>query len=173
MALKTLTFVLAIAIFQWGLTHCLLLTNAWDHDVYTGRHFDELVADGDGYVARNTLLLLYSPTCDAQIHRDVLNDTGVTDEHLVTVLKYDYVSTPKYVWYHMDSQDNLRQRYQPAHCMELLLFVKGTSVAAPTKRHEVSSWSSLSDVIADALLVKFTIVNGFGRPISILVEDSN
>ena len=148
----------------------LLLTNSWSRDVYTGRHFDELIADDNGHVTRNALLLLYSPSCDAGLHSNVMSHHQITDSHQMVFAKYDYISTPKYVWYHMDRQDNLRLRYQPQHCMQLLLFLNNTDILKPTKVYELATWDQLSDVTREAQQVHFVILNDFGRQIDISVE---
>ena len=86
----------------------------WNNDVYTGRHFDELVSSFNGddrIVNRHTVLILYEDDTHDDILSFALNNKGLPQEFFLNFVKYNYHSTPRHVWYPLLGRDNLVERY--------------------------------------------------------------
>lgn len=148
----------------------LLITQAWQSDVYTGRHFDDLVADDNGYARENSVLLMYTPHCDTYM-RDATFISSLPPIHALLAARYDYESTPSYLWYHMDYQDDLRRRYPLEQCLDILHFPRGQPIDTPL-RYDVTPKTNVTQLLWNAIKVELTVTNQFGRELSVFVENN-
>ena len=99
----------------------------WAYDVYTGRHFNDLVTHSvwdDDVMFNSALLVLYAPACaqTARDHKTMLRPWGPPDHHLIIAF-HDYVTYPRHIWYDFDDVDNLELRYMTEHdgCLKVSL----------------------------------------------------
>lgn len=146
---------------------CLLLTRPTEHDLFSGRHFNELVLR-DGYIKQSCVLVMYKPSCDSKLQEYKLYENLPSDYYL-TFLKYDYETTPKYSWYHFDDEDDLYARYKPQTCLELFYFPIGSPIDGPV-RSTPPAGKKISEIIWGLVKVRFSIRNLYGSDISVRLE---
>ena len=109
----------------------------WQNDVYTGRHFNALVTSStadDGFVRTPAVLFMYAPECVKQATKAVENMKSIgPPEHFMVVLKHDYETTRKHIWYDMDIVDDLKERYMrhDDSCFKVLFFQVGYKIDEP------------------------------------------
>lgn len=86
----------------------------WNNDVYTGRHFDELVSSYVGdirIVNRHSLLVFYDDDSFDDIQSYDLTVNGLPKEKFLNYAKYNIRSSPKHIWYPLLGVDDLVGRY--------------------------------------------------------------
>ena len=166
--MKKLGLFVLLSLLSNAVVQGLLLTRPFDHDIYSGRHFNELVFDEDGITKRSAVLAMYKPQCDSKLQEYKLTENLPADFYLI-FLKYDYESTPKYSWYHFDDMDDLYKRYAPKTCMELLYFPVGTPVDKPIRSH-AHSGVKVSEAVWKLVKVSFSIRNLYGSDLVVRLE---
>lgn len=146
------------------------LDGQWDHDVYTGRQWNDLVTatTGNQQVAdKAAFLVLYKPQCEKQIIQgENLVEAQLPPQQYLAFGKYDTVTTPKHVWFPHDEADNLTARYQPKECPEYLYFAPGTNMRRP-ERYDKKAGVRVLDWVWSKLAARFTIRNERSKAIMV------
>ena len=102
----------------------------WNNDIFCGRHFDDLITESNipsSRVIIPAILVMYTPYCESVLDTHGLNEElGLLPAHqFMVIAKYDYVTSPKHIWYKLDARDDLVHRYNPKMCLEYLYFAPG------------------------------------------------
>lgn len=146
------------------------LDGQWDHDIYTGRHWNDLMTatTGRGQTAnRPGFLVLYKPQCEKPIvQSENLVEAQLPPQQFIAFGKYDTKTTPKHVWYAHDDADNLTARYQPRECPEYLFFPQNGNLRRP-ERYDRKSGVRVLDWVWSKVAGRFTIRNERSKAIMV------
>ena len=153
--------LLCLVLAVFGVTQAFL-DGAWDHDVYSGRHWNDLVTEStstSSTIKGPSFLVLYKPSCERQMFdTENLFEKDLPPQQYITFGKFDTKTTAKHVWYPFDSTDNLTDRYQPRECPEYLFFPDNGNLYSP-ERYSHNSGVKVMDWIWSKVAQRFTIRN--------------
>lgn len=146
------------------------LDGQWDHDIYTGRHWDDLVTgttSSTNEVVRPAFLALYKPRCEkVLIGSENLVEAQMPPQQYIAYGKYDIKTTPKHVWYAHDERDNMTARYPSNNCPEYLYFAKNSNTQSPEK-YDKKSGVRVLDWMWSKMGERFTIRNERSKAIMV------
>ena len=111
----------------------------WDNMVYTGRHFNSLIVNStqiddhinDNIVKTSGLLIIYDSTCLDKLQQEHMVVSRLPPARHLVFAKYNYKMAESRVWYDMDEDDDLRDRYGFVECPDVMYLPKGGPVDLP------------------------------------------
>ena len=134
----------------------------WDHDVYTGRQFNDLLTDTkteSPEIITRALLVLYAPSCESRLNMKNLGLDRLPLPQYMVFVKHDYESSARCVWYQMDFKDRLKDRYHLEQCLEFLYFDKGKSLFDQPEKYSKPLGYGVFYWIWYKLSIQLTIIN--------------
>lgn len=104
----------------------------WDRDVYTTRHFDDLVLPTtfeSDVTQHDVVLVMYTPECGDG--GEDLHYSHLPPQSYLYYARHDWVTTPRHLPYPLSERENLFLRYQPKTCPAAFYFAKGEKIFNP------------------------------------------
>ena len=147
------------------------LDKFWDHDVYTGRQFNDLLTQTkteSPEIMRRAVLVLYAPSCENGLNMEKLGSERLPPPQYMVFAKHDYESSARCVWYQMDFKDRLKDRYHLEQCLEFLYFDKSKSLFDQPEKYSKSLGYGVFHWIWYKMSIQLTIINNRDR--RVLVE---
>ena len=120
----------------------------WDHEVYNGDHFDDIIMTSSQEVNIFTILVLYTLEC-----RHLFDEYGIDHAHIpptnfLIFAKHNYDKAKREPWYDLDPQWDLKARYgNTDECFEVLFFNRSF-----TRETKPLKWDPKNDLIFEQWL---------------------